>query len=67
MKKLLILSLLATFSVACSGSAVEETTTDDQVETSLPAEEVKQLEEEQATNVELEQLDGELDSLLNTL
>ena len=69
MKKVLILGLIALVTVACSSQTEDAESTENTIEigTELSEDDIKQLEEDQSTNVELEKLDGELDSLLNTL
>lgn len=63
----MFLALLSSLTYACTNDANEEVT--NETETSaqgLAEDDMTLLHEEQDVNVELEQLDGELDSLLNS-
>lgn len=62
------IGVFALLAAGCSEQAnVEEISEAESTENIVSEEDLKELEEEQAVNIELEQLDGELDSLLNTL
>lgn len=68
MKKMMFIGVFALLAAGCGEQAnVEEISETVSTENVVSEEDLKELQEEQAVNIELEQLDGELDSLLNTL
>jgi PBP1b-binding outer membrane lipoprotein LpoB len=68
MKKMMFIGVFALLAAGCAEQATEEETSQtESTENVVSEKDLKELEEEQAVNIELEQLDGELDSLLNTL
>ena len=68
MKKMMFIGVFALLAAGCAEQAtVEEISETASTEHVVSEEDLKELEDEQAVNIELEQLDGELDSLLNTL
>lgn len=62
------IGVFALLAAGCAEQAnVEEISEAESTENVVSEKDLKELEEDQAVNIELEQLDGELDSLLNTL
>jgi cytochrome oxidase Cu insertion factor (SCO1/SenC/PrrC family) len=68
MKKRLLFPAMAMFLAVGCGEQQDQVIESDENETEAITEsELQTLEADRAVNIELEQLDGELDSLLNTL